>query len=51
MVLVGDLRERDQLKDLGVEELGNSKNRYSRSGMGTWTGFTWLRIETGGGLL
>ena len=32
-VLVGNLRERNHLKDLGVEEVDNSKNISSRSGM------------------
>ena len=48
---MGNRRERDLLKDLGVEEVDDSKNRSSRSGMGTWTGLAWLRIGTGGGLL
>jgi hypothetical protein len=50
-VLVGNLRERDHLKDLGVEDVDNSKNRFSRSEMGTWTQWSWLRRGTGGGLL
>jgi hypothetical protein len=29
----------------------NIKNGSSRSVMGAWTGFSWLRIGTGGGLL
>jgi len=32
-VLVGNLRERDHLEDLGVEEVDNSRNISSRSGM------------------
>jgi hypothetical protein len=33
------------------DEIKNNEMRYSRSGMGAWTGSIWLRIGTGGGLL
>jgi hypothetical protein len=46
----GDLREGDYLGDSGVDGTIILKGS-SRSGMGAFTGFNWLRIGTGGGLL
>jgi hypothetical protein len=46
----GDLREGDHLGDPGVD--GRIiLNGSSRRGMGAWTGLSWLRIGSGGGLL
>jgi hypothetical protein len=45
-----DLREGNHLGDTGVD--GRTIiNGCSRSGMGAWTGLSWLRIGTGGRLL
>jgi len=44
----GNLRERDQWGDLGVDVwiiLGRISKRWD---VGIWTGLGWLRIETGG---
>jgi hypothetical protein len=41
-------REKDHLKDQGVDEI---KMELREIGWGVWSGFTWLRIGTVGGLL
>jgi hypothetical protein len=49
-VSVGNLRERDHLKNLGVD--GRIlKWIFQEVGWEAWTGLLWLRIGTGGGLL
>jgi hypothetical protein len=45
-----DPREGDQLGDPGVDER-IILNWIFKKEMGTWTGLSWLRIGTGGGLL
>jgi hypothetical protein len=47
---LGNLKERDHLKDLGIDER-IILNGYSRSGMVAWTGLIWLRTGRGGRLL
>jgi len=47
----GNRRERNHWGDLGVDGwiiLGRISRRWD---VGMWTGFGWLRIETGGGRL
>jgi hypothetical protein len=45
-----DLREEDHLKDPGVDRI-ILKWIFKKWYRGAWTGFIWLRIGTGGGLL
>jgi hypothetical protein len=45
------LRERDHLKDRGVDGRMRSKCILGRSARGVRGRFTWLRIRTDGGLL
>jgi hypothetical protein len=47
----GKLRERDNLKDIGVDERIILKLVFKKWNGWAWTGVIWLRIETGGGLL
>jgi len=47
----GDLRERDHLEDLGVDENVISQWMFKKCDGEAWTGLIWLRIGTGGGLL
>jgi hypothetical protein len=46
----GGLRERDHLEDLEVDGRIILKCIFKTWG-GAWTGFMWLRVGTGGGLL
>jgi len=45
----GNLRERGPLEDLGLD-WDNTKKNFKKLD-GAWTGFIWLRIGTGDGLL
>jgi hypothetical protein len=47
----GDLRERDHLEDLVVDGRVTLKWVFRKWYAEAWTGFIWLRIGTGGGLL
>jgi hypothetical protein len=47
-VLVGRPKEKDRLKDQGVDGI---KMDLREIGWGVWSGFTWLRIGSVGGLL
>jgi hypothetical protein len=50
-VLVGKPMERDHSEDRGVDWRIGSKWILGRLAGGGWSGFSWLRIGTGGGLL
>jgi hypothetical protein len=50
-VLVGNLRERDHWGDPGVDGRKILKWIFKKYDVGVWTGFSWFRIETGGGHL
>jgi hypothetical protein len=45
----GNLRERDHLRDLGID--GKIRWIFRKWDVGVWTGLRWLRIGTGGGHL
>ena len=47
----GNLRERDHLRDPGVDGRIILRWIYRKWDVGVWTGSSWLRIGTGGGLL
>jgi hypothetical protein len=47
----GDLTERDYLEDLVVDRRIILKCIFKKWNGEAWTGFIWLRIETGGGRL
>ena len=49
--MVGRLRERDHLKDLGVDERTILKLIFRKWDGETWIGLIWLRKRTGGGCL
>jgi hypothetical protein len=44
-------KEKDHLKDQGVDGKVGSKRTLGRLVGGVWSGFNWLRIGTVGGLL
>jgi hypothetical protein len=50
-VLVGKPVGRNNLKDQGIDGRMGSKRTFGRLVWGVWSGFTWLRIRTVGGLL
>jgi hypothetical protein len=50
-ILVGDLREGNHLGDPGVDGRIILKWIFKTWDEGAWTGLSWLRIGTGGGLL
>jgi len=47
----GNLRERDHLGDPGLDERIILRWNLRKWYVGVWTGSSWLRIGTGGGLL
>jgi hypothetical protein len=47
----GDLRERENLEDLGLDGRKILKVILNEWDGEAWTGFVWPRIGTGGGLL
>jgi hypothetical protein len=47
----GNLRDRDNLRDPGVEGRIILRWIFSNWAVGVWNGSSWLRIETGGGHL
>jgi len=47
----GNLRERDHLKDSGVDGRLIVRWIFRNRDVGVWTGSSWLRIGTGGGHL
>ena len=47
----GNLRERDHLGDPGVDERIILRWIFKMWGVAVWTGSSWLRIGTDGGLL
>jgi hypothetical protein len=47
----GDLREGDHFGDPGIDGRLQLKRIFKRNDGVAWTGLSWLRIGTGGGLL
>jgi hypothetical protein len=47
----GNVRERDHLEDSGVDGRMILRRIFRKYDVGLWTGPSWLRIGTGGGLL
>ena len=50
-VLVGNLRESDHLEGPGIDGTIILKRIFRKWGVEAWTGWSWLRIGTGGGHL
>jgi hypothetical protein len=50
-VLVGNKKERDHSEDRGVDGRTESKWTLRTMVVGVWSGFTWPKIGTVGGLL
>jgi hypothetical protein len=50
IVLVGKPEVKDHLKDQGIDGKMGSKWTLGRLVGGVWSGFTWFRIGTVGGL-
>jgi hypothetical protein len=50
-VLVGNPEGKEHLEDQGVDGRMGSKRTLGRLVGGVWSGFTWFRIGTVGGLL
>ena len=50
-VMVGNLRKRDHLGDPGVDGRIILRWIFRKWDVGVWTGWSWLRIGTGGGHL
>jgi hypothetical protein len=48
-VMVGNLRERDHLEDLGVDGRVILRWIFRKWNVGVWIRSSWLRIETDGG--
>jgi hypothetical protein len=46
-----DLRERDHWEDPGLDVRMILRWIFRKRDIGVWTGFSWFRIETGGGQL
>jgi len=49
--LWGNLRERDHMGDAGVDGRIVLRRIFRKWEVGVWTGWSWLRIGTGGGYL
>jgi hypothetical protein len=52
-ILVGNMKGRDLLEDLGIQWRWEDYIRmyFKEIGWGVWTGCIWLRIGTSGGVL
>jgi hypothetical protein len=50
-ILVEILKERDHSEDRSIDGKMGSECILGRMARGVWSGFNWLRIGTGGGLL